>query len=230
MRETRAVIFDLDDTLYPRTWFVLSGFMAVARHLDTEFGIARETTVRALRRLHARQPGREFQELCRAYDLPESIIPSLVETVRSHEPCIRLPEESVAVLRQMRSDWRIGILTNGIPATQRRKIDALGLAKLVDAVVFAGECGSGAGKPDPAAFHTVLHRLSVPPARAVFVGDDPAADIAGATRVGMRTILFAGLHASLQPEPMPDAWAMSMLDVPRAADLLVRVQELKRVA
>jgi len=230
MRETRAVIFDLDDTLYPRAWFVLSGFMAVAQYLDTELGIARETTVRSLRRFNAKHPGREFQELCRAFELPETIIPSLVETVRTHEPCIHLPEESAAVLRQMRGDWRIGILTNGIPATQRRKIEALRLAKLVDAVVYAADCGTGTGKPEPAAFTTVLQRLNVPPARAVFVGDDPVADIAGAARVGMRTILFAGLDSSLEPEKMPDAWAMSMLDVPRAADLLVRGQELRRVA
>jgi putative hydrolase of the HAD superfamily len=230
MRETRAVIFDLDDTLYPRAWFVRSGFMAVARYLDNEFGIAREATVRALRRFHAKHPGREFQELCREYDLPDAIVPTLVETVRTHEPCIHLPEESAAVLRQMRGDWRIGILTNGIASTQRRKIEALGLAKLADVVVYATECGTGAGKPDPASFYAVLHRLNVVPARAVFVGDDPAADIAGAARIGMRTILFAGVHSAVEPELMPDAWAMSMHDVPRAADLLVRGQELKRVA
>src|SRR5262245_5438746 len=185
MREARAVIFDLDDTLYPRAWFVLSGFMAVAQYLDTELGIAREATVRALRRFHAKHRGREFQELCRAFELPETIIPSLVETVRTHEPRIHLPEDSAAALRQMRADWRIGILTNGIPATQQRKIQALRLGKLVDAVVYAADCGNGTGKPDPAAFIAVLQRLNVPPARAVFVGDNPVADIAGAARIGM---------------------------------------------
>ena len=31
-RDTRAVLFDLDDTLYPQRRFILSGFAVVANH------------------------------------------------------------------------------------------------------------------------------------------------------------------------------------------------------
>ena len=95
----------------------------------------------------------------------------------------------------LRSGWRIGVLTNGVPAIQHRKVTALGLRACVDTVVFASECGQKTGKPDPAAFRTVLARLGVPPERSVFVGDDLQADIAGARRVGLHTIHVAVAHA-----------------------------------
>ena len=231
MREPRALLFDLDDTLYPRAWFARSGFRAVAQRLERDFGLAGLDAVHALNIFHVSHPGREFQELCRRFDLPASIVPSLVGTVRTHAPSIRLPEETAIVVRELRAGWRIGIVTNGLPATQRRKIEALGVAALVDDVLFAAEHGARTGKPDPAAFAAALDRLRVPARRAVFVGDDLAADIGGAAAAGMRTIHFTGFDpAPTGPAPAPDACVRSMLDVARVAGQLVPVEEWKHVA
>jgi hypothetical protein len=48
--------------------------------------------------------------------------------------------------RQMalRPTWRLGVLTNGVPAIQARKVAALGLGAVVE-VVFASAHGTGAG-------------------------------------------------------------------------------------
>jgi len=50
----------------------------------------------------------------------------------------------------------------------------------------------GVTKPDPRIFLRAVEALGVPPVRAVFVGDSPARDMAGARGVGMRHIRVAG--------------------------------------
>jgi putative hydrolase of the HAD superfamily len=189
MPETRAILFDLDDTLYPYRAFVRSGFLAVGQRVATEYGLPLSTVLRVLRRaLSTGGRGREIQALCERFGLPAALVPELVELLRSHVPHLHLPRESAEVLRTLRPDWRIGVLTNGTPAIQRRKIAALGLTEFVDEVLCAEECGAPEGKPAPAVFHAALERLRATAARAVFVGDDREADIDGATAVGMKTI------------------------------------------
>jgi putative hydrolase of the HAD superfamily len=189
LRNRRAIVFDLDDTLYPYRAFVRSGFRAVACRLAAERGLPPSTVLRVLRRALANgQRGHELQELCARFELPASQVASLAELIREHTPSLRLPRESVHVLRTLRTEWRVGVLTNGEPHIQRRKVAALGLGDLVDAVLFATECGDGNGKPAASAFHAVLDRLHADAASAVFVGDDPRTDIEGAVAIGMKTI------------------------------------------
>jgi putative hydrolase of the HAD superfamily len=189
LRDRRAIVFDLDDTLYPYRAFVRSGFRAVACRLAAERGLQPAAVLRALRRaLTSGQRGYELQALCDRFELPASLVTSLADLIREHPPSLRLPRESLQVLRTLRTKWQLGVLTNGVPHIQRRKVEALGIGDLVDAVVFATECGDGNGKPAASAFRAALDRLNVDAASAVCVGDDPRTDIEGAAAVGMKTI------------------------------------------
>lgn len=221
----RALLFDLDDTLYPHRRFVLSGFAAVAAHLEAEHGIPARQSLLVLARARRRQPGQELQALLQTRGLPASMLPALVAIIRAHTPAIRLPRSSAAALRALRGNWRVGIVTNGAPATQERKVAALGLGRLVDTVVYADAVGTHRGKPDPTPFQLALARLGVRAARSVFVGNDERRDIGGAAGVGMRTILAARYAAPVLPEPTrADAMVRTMLDVPAAAARLVEAQ------
>jgi putative hydrolase of the HAD superfamily len=189
LHDRRAVVFDLDDTLYPYRAFVRSGFRAVASRLAAERRLRPAAVLRVLcRALASGRRGHELQELCARFELPESLVGSLADLIREHTPSLRLPRESAEVLRILKANWSIGVLTNGEPHIQRRKVAALGIGDLVDEVVFAAECGDGTGKPAPSAFRAALERLNVEAARTVFVGDDPRTDMEGAAAVGMKTI------------------------------------------
>jgi len=189
LRDQRAIVFDLDDTLYPYRAFVRSGFRAVACRLAAARGLPPAAVLRVLRVALANgRRGQELQELCARFELPESLVGSLADLIREHTPSLRLPGQTAQVLRTLRRDWKLGVLTNGEPHVQRRKVAALGLEDLVDVVLFASECGDRAGKPAPSAFRAALDSLKVHAASAVFVGDDPRTDIEGAAAVGMKTI------------------------------------------
>lgn len=222
--DARAIVFDLDDTLYPLERFVRSGFAAVAAELQRGHGIDAKKAFRVLTsatRGGAR--GRELQVCAEHFRLPDAIVGDLVDVIRLHRPSIRLPRVSVDAIEQLRGRWRIGVLTNGLPDLQARKVDALGLRFLVDAVVYANALGDGRGKPAPEPFHEVARTLGVMPARTVFVGDDVRCDVFGAACAGMRTIHLKGSH-DMSPRVdacYADATAATIADVPALAEALV---------
>lgn len=234
----RGLLFDLDDTLYDRERFVQSGFEAVAAYVAESWRRPRAMASAVLRDAHAGgDRGREFQVLCAAAQLPLSAVPALVHVFRSHAPAIALEPAVHRLLQRLRSDgWRLGIVTNGHPAVQRRKVDALGLATLVDAVIYA-EAHSSHGKPDPSVFTLAAERLGVPRSRCVHAGDDPHCDIAGAHAAGLRSIRVMHPPSSprpttasdrVEPDTRPDATVRTVLDVPQVAAALF--MESPRVA
>lgn len=232
MTERRAVIFDLDDTLYPLQRFVMSGFRAVAAAVDARWGVPRTAALETLVSAAAAARGRELQVLAERHGLPETAVPDLVEVIRLHVPDLRLPELSLAVLGALRRDWRIGLVTNGRPDIQARKVRALGVHRLVDAVVYAHEVGTGAGKPDAAPFLEACRQLGVAAAATVFVGDDPDCDIAGAHAVGMKTIWLPARVApqAARPAELADVIVASLADVPAAATRLLAPEWRAHVA
>jgi putative hydrolase of the HAD superfamily len=217
----RAAIFDLDDTLYERDQFVQSGFAAVADELDRRFGVPVAWTVATLRRARVGgNEGRELQVLCADHGLPASLIPELVEVIRRHEPVLTLGSVAAAVIAQLRADgWRLGILTNGLPATQRAKVEALGLESRVDAVLYAEDHAPG-GKPSRAAFNAALAALGVPARQTVFIGDDLVRDVQGARAAGLFTIRVAA-PGTRRIEGDADA-IVALEEVPAAAARLVK--------
>jgi putative hydrolase of the HAD superfamily len=217
----RAAIFDLDDTLYEREQFVLSGFAAVADALERRFDLPAASVLATLKRArgHAHE-GRELQVLCAEHGLAERLIPELVDVIRYHEPTLTLGSVASAVVAQMRTDgWRLGILTNGLPATQRAKVEALGLDARVDVVLYAEEHAPG-GKPSRAAFDAALAAVGVTRERAVFIGDDLVRDVQGARAAGLFTLRVAARDTRRAED---DADAIVVLeDVPAAAGRLVK--------
>jgi putative hydrolase of the HAD superfamily len=203
----RAAIFDLDDTLYEREQFVQSGFRAVADEVERRFHLPAPWILATLRRARLRgHAGRELQALCADHGLPESLVPELVEVIRRHEPSLTLGSVASAVIAQMRADgWRIGILTNGLPATQRAKVEALGLEARVDAVLYAEEVAPGR--------QTLARRVRCRAGgrrcaaeRAVFIGDNPVCDIQGGRAAGLATIRILTPAARAAPTTTPTRW------------------------
>ena len=229
--DARAILFDLDDTLYPRRRFELSGFRAVAVHLDLTEGLDADrvfvTLARASRGPHS---GQELQACIARFGLSPAIVPDLIEIIRAHRPAIRLPLDSRRALAHLRHDWRLGIVTNGLPRVQARKVEALGLRSLVDTVVFASEHGDKQGKPDRAPFVAALRRLHVQPSRALFVGDDDRCDLFGAARVGLRTVFFGGYRREALEPRHADAVVYTLSGVSQVAAALLGEERSRHVA
>ena len=84
--------------------------------------------------------------------------------------------------------WKIGVISNGQTHIQLRSLLALNLDRILDLYLISDSVGLR--KPDPQIFLLAAKKLSVVPANCIFVGDSPEADIAGAQKVGMKTVWF----------------------------------------
>lgn len=218
----RAVIFDLDDTLYAERTFVESGFRAVARVLAERSGRSEaELFVRMQQILAADGRGRVFDTILAETELAvrtEDDVRLLLYVYRSHRPSITLFPETLPLLRGLRgAGYRLGIVTDGAGTVQRNKIAALGLDPYVDAIVCTDEIGREWWKPSTTPFNVALALLGVDTAReAAYVGNDPGKDFAGPNALGMRTIQIGDWgRETLIPEPFRATHhIVSLVEVP----------------
>ena len=200
----KAVLFDLDDTLYPEIEFVKSGFRAVVRYLSSRYHFNEDYLFTQMLDILQRDGrGKVFDSLLRNLALyTEEKVKLLVYLYRSHCPTIHLYEDVLPTLEQLRRcDMHLGIVTDGIASVQRNKIAALGLENLFDVIICTDELGREHWKPSTIPYKVALDLLQVTPLEAIYVGNDPSKDFIGSNSIGMLTIQ---VKRQIQQEPMPD--------------------------
>ena len=214
-----ALLVDLDDTLYDEQTYVRSGFEHVATLLSPECGVpAGELLTFLQTRLETDGRGRLFDDLLEAHGLPGTPenVNRLVDAYRDHRPAIALADDVRQTLEQLRQGFVIGIVTDGLESIQRRKTDALGLAGIVDTIVYCWE--HGAPKPSPRGFQLALKQLGDPPVAAV-VGDNVRHDLPAAVALGAPFIRIRGGRLKADETPavsIPVVEVGSFCDVPQA--------------
>ncbi|NUQ65432.1 MAG: HAD family hydrolase [Pirellulales bacterium] len=219
----RAILFDLDDTLYCEGDFYRSGFAVVSCELQRRsFGRA-EPIRRLLEHLHFHgDRERVFNDAAERIGFPAEWVPELVLLFHRHTPAISLPVESADVLKRLRHSYRLGIVTDGHGDVQRRKLSALGVVPLVDAVVVTDDLGREYWKPHPLPFQRCCERLSVDPSQAIYVGDNPDRDMAGACRAGMSAVRIRRPDGYFRDHPVNDQ-EMPCCEIRRLADLEIEL-------
>ena len=185
----RALVFDLDNTLYLERDFVLSGYRAVARHLSDKSRCSYENVFAAMMEtLDAKGRHMVFPMLLERFPDISLSISELIDVYRQHKPAICLYPGYLGLLRRLSRQYRLGVITDGLPAVQARKIRALGLRSVMDKVIYTWEYGSEKEKPHPLSFSLMLEFLGAEPASALYIGDNPDKDCRGAHGVGMKFV------------------------------------------
>lgn len=80
----------------------------------------------------------------------------------------------------------IGIITDLITINQIKKINKLKINDYVDVFVGSEECG--VNKPNKIVFNLIVKKLRVKPDEILMVGDNESNDIKGAKKLGMKSI------------------------------------------
>jgi len=200
----QAIVFDLDDTLYPERDYVFSGFRAVAawakEHLSVPAGQG-FTELKSLFEQGVR--GDTFNHWLAAHDLvSDGLVSQLVQVYREHRPALSPFPKAPGLLALLRQHYRLGLISDGYLVTQQRKLAALNLAHHFDAIVFSDEWGRKAWKPSVWPFQVALQRMGVDASGTVYVADNPLKDFLGARRSGISTIWVRrpdGEYAHLSP-------------------------------
>lgn len=137
--------------------------------------------------------------------------------------------ETLAALRQR--GLRIGIVSNGDEAQLAGWVALGGLGGAVDFALSSEAARSC--KPDAGIFEMALRLAGCAPAEALFVGDTPDHDVAGARAAGLRAVLLRPPEALNLPYPRgaaePDhaiAMLPELLDLPCLTQAPLRDEEM----
>jgi putative hydrolase of the HAD superfamily len=228
----KAVLFDLDDTLWP--------IMPVIRRAEDMLftwlqahapGVASRFTVEGLRerrrRLLEQNPHYRLDlAKLRHAGLTEAFLAAgedctkvdLAMAVFSKARNEVIPFDDVMpVLEKLRRRFSLGSVSNGVA-----DLEVIGLSKYFKASLAAHSFG--AAKPDAAIFQAACDALGVAPAEAVYVGDDPFLDVEGAQRAGLHAVWMnrAGLESAFNlPEHIrPDAIFATMHELHQWLDTI----------
>lgn len=189
----KAILFDLDGTLWDRTAAVQAFLADQHEHFQVSLRpvIPTYEYVSEIMALEANGSADKFSVYV-AFGQQHGLSESLIDTLHTDfwarmGRCFQPFPEVLATLRQLRNAGvRLAIVTNGSVHIQDAKINALGLRELMDVIVISER--EGIRKPDAAIFNRALDALGISAADAWFVGDNPDADVAGAHAAGLRAI------------------------------------------
>lgn len=187
----RAVIFDLDDTLYDEMQFVRCGFSAVSLYMAREKRIARKRFHQLLLKTMARYGrGHVFDIAAKELGIyDKDIVKKLIGIYRTNKARLSLYPETRKVLSALRRmNYKLGIITDGDVNVQNLKIEVLKIKELFDCLIFSDRYGSDKQKPDMLPYRKALKALGVRADESVYVGDDPHKDFITAKKMGMLTI------------------------------------------
>lgn len=188
----KAVIFDLDDTMYGHTQFYRQAHCAACRFLEAEcgmrFGLVYKMALGLLKEKGS-QYGRIYDDILKKNGVySEGLLKKTIAAYRGVKPKLDLYSDLAVILPRLYRHYALGIITDGPVAVQRAKVRALGLKKYFRAIVYTDARGRAFRKPNPGPFRDVVRQLGVLPQEALFVGDNPAKDFKGAKKLGMRTM------------------------------------------
>ena len=214
----KAVIFDLDDTLYPEREYAFSGFAAVAEAFEQRLGESAEVAAQMRRLFDTEHRPRVFNALLarRGVTEDQQLIEAMIETYRHHRPTISLYPDAAAALARLRGAGKLGLITDGPAVSQGAKIDALSIESFFDEIILTADLGPGLGKPHPRAFELMRERLAVDHKSCTYVADNPSKDFVAPGALGWRTVRITradGIYRDAEPAEggMPDA-TLSTLD------------------
>ncbi|WP_248761906.1 HAD family hydrolase [Pseudarthrobacter sp. SSS035] len=201
--EIRAVLFDLDNTLFDHPASARAGFDAFLRHLGREQSeeltlswleieqvnydrfLSKELSFHEQRRERLRQflplTGLAIPQTDTGLDELFAIY------LQNYEDAwTAFPDAAPALWSLRDGGMLVGVVTNGNHNQQTSKISRIGLGPLIDRI-FSSELTSHA-KPAPEAFTQPCKSMKIAPAQTLYVGDNYRVDIEGAQNAGLHAI------------------------------------------
>lgn len=210
MRQVRAVLFDIDDTLFDYTGAeqaaitaqvseggrlgalgsvgeavqLWSDVMAAQyqRFLDGELTFRGHQLARTRAFVAAVRPGDEL--------LDDTAAAEWFEGYRRHyRAAWRAFPDAVPTLEALAAHGlRLGLISNASEANQRPKMQEIGLADFFADGPLVCSQEYGAAKPAAAIFHAACGELGLPPEQVAYVGDRHDVDAQGARDAGLTGI------------------------------------------
>lgn len=229
MNTFNTVIFDLEDTMYPRRQYLHSACRAVSKYMNNIYGM---------------DCCRDLEESCDSSSpltavtrtltkhfgtVDTGLITRLLHVWRCHKPAIRLYQDvsiALAVLRNM--NLRLGVISKDLPDVQETKMAALELQDLLDSA-FYGRDDDGTDTMANA-FHLLEMLSETSLSNVVFVGNGTTSDFETPRSLGVTTVCISRIEQQQDTGEIAHSGAdmtiSSMLDL---HDSITRLDDLRKI-
>ena len=231
-QDLAAIVFDLDDTLVPHKRWMLSKLEAVWQSERAVLPEREAFFAEALRIVEEGPRSTLLDALGARFGWTPERVAGLVAAYRAASPpsCPLHPDVLPALATLRGKGYRLAVLTDNPPESQKRKIAVSGLAASLDHVVYARE--HGGDKPAAAAFAAVAAALGLPASALAMVGDNPYRDGLGALAAGYGAafvIARAGAFFNFDPAlPSVLPGAARLRRIESLSALAARLPEVRR--
>jgi len=214
-RPPQALLFDLDDTLWPIGPVIAAAETGWHAWLaERAPAVTSKYSVEALRALRLALLEKQPELTADLYRLRRVALEAVfaetgedashIDGAMQHFNVLRnavtLFDDVAPVLAELGGMLRLGVITNG-----NADLEVIGLHHHFEVALASARFGRA--KPDPSIFLAACEAMGVAPADAVYVGDDLRLDVRGAQSVGMRAVWMnrTGSTAHVDAGIAPDA-------------------------
>lgn len=190
MKNIKAVVFDLDDTLILEKDYIKSGLKKISNIFREKYNFNSDLIFNEMLELVSKNESNIFNKILDSYHIEYSKkdIIYLVDEYRNHSPNISLLNDAKKTLNWLiKNNYKLGIITDGYKETQRKKIKALGLNMIIDEIIITDELGKKYWKPNKYPYILIKQRLNISFNEFIYVGDNPNKDFISAKELGIKT-------------------------------------------
>ena len=201
MNRLKAVLFDIDDTLFSTSDFarraranavramVAAGLDApeevVQRELDEVLAEFSSNYEHHFERLIQRLPAEATKRVNPALIVAAGVAAYHDTKFRELAP---YPDVLPLLAGLARAGLRVGIVTHGLTVKQAEKLVRLGIVPYLDPKAIFISDQIGISKPNPKLYAAALRDLGLVPDEVMYVGDNPEHDIVPPKSIGMVTV------------------------------------------
>lgn len=192
LKDVKAFIFDLDDTLYPQKEYSRQCLFATAGYISKVSGVSVELIEKKFNEILDKN-GIEYKYTFN--DLFEAIgfdgmpyLKKILELFRACKPKLELFDNALEVLTKLNDNFRLALLTDGYEKVQYFKVKELGLNDFFEEILVTFTLGEENRKPSVMPYQIMLEKLGLEPFECVYVGNDPKRDFIACKRLGMKSL------------------------------------------
>ena len=236
MPTIKAIIFDLDDTLYDCTGLLVEAARRRAARAMVSLGLpcsvkkAYDLQVSIAEKHGPKVP--VFKKIAEMYHKGERFVQKVYEAYNASEVENIAPFPDVPpTLKQLREDkYRLYLVTPGIYERQRRKIDLLKIGHYFDDILIDDH---ERGSTCESCFMELIQKHGLAPKEVMTVGDRVHSEIRIANRFGMKTVqMVHGRFQTVLPEDTleePDYRIQKIGELPAILHRLSRTTTQPRI-
>jgi HAD superfamily hydrolase (TIGR01549 family) len=203
LRKTRAVLFDIDDTIFDRNRAQHLALEIIVRKLPEVFKNLEKERIKAAfiesdlittRDFDAGAPSEGLRDIrsrlfLRILGISEEYTHIITHMYVREYPAVNAPVPGVKdIVSKLGGKYEMGIVSNGFADVQYTKLDTIGLRQKFTCIVLSEEIGIR--KPDPKIFQHAIDVMNLKPGECIYVGNSYTNDVIGAAHAGMTTCWF----------------------------------------